>query len=184
MFNRVKNLTTVEETGKIADREDKPEKKVRSMGAAHKIATLPVSSPKEETTVIGEQVVVEGKISGVGNLIIDGKMKGNVELEGKNLTVGPKGRMEGEIVVKDAVVQGCMQGNIIARGTVCISRQADFRGEIKAKNISIDDGAFIEGKIEMDREPHSMSQAVDRPMFKENEKQQRAAAVMAPEPTT
>jgi len=46
-------------------------------------------------------------------------------------------------------------GKIKALGKVEITKDADFYGEIKANSISIEDGAFFKGEIELDREPHT-----------------------------
>jgi cytoskeletal protein CcmA (bactofilin family) len=34
------------------------------------------------------------------------------------------------------------------------TKEADFFGNIKAKSISVEEGAFFKGFIELDREPH------------------------------
>lgn len=182
MFNRVKNATAVEEEGKNDILELNSQRKLRSSGVSGKISAQTAQSPNDDKTVIGERVVIEGKIRGSGNLIVEGAVKGDVELDGKIFTVGPRGRMEGEIIVKDAVIRGLMQGKIIAGGTVHIARNAEFRGDIKAKSISIDDGAFFKGKIEMDREPGDRAETADRLKSKKEGRQNTAAAVMAPEP--
>ena len=46
-----------------------------------------------------------------------------------------------------------MEGNIHATGRVEITKAADFNGEIKAKSISVEDGAYLKAVIEMEREP-------------------------------
>ena len=84
-------------------------------------------------------------------------MKGNVELEKHNLTVGPRGRVDGEIRAQNVSISGQLQGTINALGKVEVTKEADFFGEIKAKNISVEDGAYFKGSIELDREPHRKS---------------------------
>ena len=108
-------------------------------------------------------------------------MKGDVELEGSSITVGPKGRIEGEIIAKDTIINGQMNGKINAAGTVNIAQHADFCGEIKAKNISIDDGAFFNGKIDLDREPNQNIETINGLMFKPIEKQNKVSLVSTAE---
>lgn len=81
-------------------------------------------------------------------------MKGNVEMEKNNFTIGSKGRVEGEIKAQNVKVSGQMIGNIKTQGSVEITREADFMGDIRAKNISVEDGAYFKGSIELDKEPH------------------------------
>ena len=118
--------------------------------------TSPTTSPisKEEKTIIGEHISIEGNIRGEENLIIEGSMKGKLEMEKHNFTVGSKGRVEGEIHAQNVSISGQLKGNIKALGKVEITKEADFYGEIKGKSISVEDGAYFKGVIELDREPH------------------------------
>ncbi|MBW2412645.1 MAG: polymer-forming cytoskeletal protein [Deltaproteobacteria bacterium] len=107
-----------------------------------------------EYTVIGEHITIEGSISGEENLVIDGAMKGNVELKNHNFTIGSKGRFDGEIEAKNVSISGDIKGKVKTPGRVQITREADFIGEIKAQNISVEDGAYFKGVIELQREPN------------------------------
>ena len=116
----------------------------------------PVPRPETtaENTVIGENISIEGNIRGDEHLVIEGSMKGNVEMEKHNFTVGSKGRVEGEINAQNVKVSGQMIGNIKTQGKVEITKEADFMGDIMAKSISVEDGAYFKGSIELDKEPH------------------------------
>ena len=116
----------------------------------------PISRPETTTeeTVIGEKISIEGDIRGEEHLVIEGSMKGNVEMEKNNLTIGSKGRVEGEINAQNVKVSGQMIGNIKTQGRVEITKEADFIGDIRAKNISVEDGAYFKGSIELAKEPH------------------------------
>ena len=110
-----------------------------------------VSRP--EKTVIGENISIEGDIRGREDLLIQGSVKGSVQLEKHHLTVGPKGQVEAEINADGVTISGRLMGNIKAMGKVEITREADFTGEIKAKRISVEDGAYLKAVIELEREP-------------------------------
>ena len=116
----------------------------------------PISRPETTTeeTVIGEKISIEGDIRGEEHLLIEGSLKGNVEMEKNNFTIGLKGRVEGEINAQNVKVSGQMIGNIKTQGKVEITKEADFIGDIRAKNISVEDGAYFKGSIELDKEPH------------------------------
>jgi cytoskeletal protein CcmA (bactofilin family) len=116
----------------------------------------PISRPETTTeeTVIGEKISIEGDIRGEEHLVIEGSMKGNVEMEKNNFTIGSKGRVEGKINAQNVKVSGQMIGNIKTQGGVEITKEADFMGDIRAKNISVEDGAYFKGSIELDKEPH------------------------------
>jgi len=117
--------------------------------------TAPVFSPisAEEKTIIGENISIIGDIQGKEDLIIEGSVKGKLELEKHHLTVGSKGHVEGEIHANSVTIGGRLIGNIYALGKVAITKEADFNGEIKAKYISVEDGAYLKAVIELEREP-------------------------------
>ncbi len=121
------------------------------------------SSARDEKTIIGEHISIEGSIRGEEDLEIEGSMKGNIELEKHNFRVGPNGQVEGEITARNVSVSGEFKGNIKSREKVEITREADFYGEIKAKSISVEDGAYIKGVIELDREPNRKSAGAQKP---------------------
>jgi cytoskeletal protein CcmA (bactofilin family) len=124
----------------------------------------PVSSPVAgaENTVIGKNISVEGSIRGSEHLVIDGSMQGNIEMEKHNFTVGSNGRVKGEIKALNVKISGQMIGNIKTQGKVEITREADFMGDIRAKGISIEDGAYFKGSIELAQEPHRKSTPVPK----------------------
>jgi len=130
-----------------------------------------VSAAKQ--TVIGEQIRIEGSIRAEEHLVIDGAMKGTVELKKHNFTIGRKGRFEGEIQAENISVSGEMKGNIKTQGKVQITKEADFIGEIKANTISVEDGAYFEGVIELQREPHRKSSMQEKADMKTAPLQQK-----------
>ena len=108
----------------------------------------------EEKTTIGERITIEGSIRGEENLTIEGAMKGNIEMGKHNFSIGPNGRMDGEIHAQNVTINGQFKGTIKALGKVAVTKKADFNGEIKAKSFSVEDGAYFKGVVELDREPH------------------------------
>ena len=117
----------------------------------------PAPAPSGPKTTIGENISIQGQIKGEEHLVIEGALKGNVELEKHNFTVGLKGRVDGEIRAQNISISGQLMGTIKALGKVEVTKDADFLGEIKAKSISVEDGAYFKGSIELDREPHRKS---------------------------
>ena len=117
----------------------------------------------EKKTTIGERIAIEGSIHGEENLIIEGAMKGNIEMGKYNFSIGPNGRVEGEIRAQNVSINGNFKGTIEALGKVAVSKEADFNGEIKAKSFSVEDGAYFKGVVELDREPHKKSAIAETP---------------------
>jgi cytoskeletal protein CcmA (bactofilin family) len=116
-----------------------------------------------EKTTIGERITIEGSIRGEENLIIEGAMKGNIEMGKYDFSIGPNGRIDGDINAQNVSINGQFKGAIKALGKVAVTKEANFNGEIKAKSFSVEDGAYFKGVVELDRDPHKKSAAVETP---------------------
>ena len=109
---------------------------------------------RDQRTVIGENIFIEGDIRGEENLLLEGSIKGNIDMGRHNFIIGSKGRFEGEILAQNLGVSGQLVGNVKIQEKVKFTKEADFVGNIKAKSISVEEGAYFKGFIELDREPH------------------------------
>jgi cytoskeletal protein CcmA (bactofilin family) len=121
-----------------------------------------------EKTIIGEEISIKGTINGRGNLIIQGAIQGNINLDQHHLTIGPNGNVEAEVTAENVTISGRLKGNINAKGKVEITKTADFNGEIKAKRISVEDGAFLKAVIELQRNSPSAATKPVTPISKES----------------
>ena len=74
-------------------------------------------------------------------------------MDAHNFALGPNGRVEGEIHARNICISGQMIGNIKTPGKIEITKEADFQGDIQAKTISVENGAFFKGSVELIREP-------------------------------
>jgi cytoskeletal protein CcmA (bactofilin family) len=134
-----------------------------SVGIVSDVGSVPVASPvKNEKTVIGENIFIEGTLRGDEHLLMEGSMKGTIEMPKYNFSMGSKGRFEGEILAQNISISGQMLGKIRSQGKVEITKEADFLGDIKAKSISLEDGAYFKGSIELEGEPHRKPAAAAR----------------------
>jgi len=114
--------------------------------------TFKNSDTNYEKTVIGEHISIEGKLRADEDLIIQGTLKGTIELEKHHITIGAKSKVEADIRAESMTISGTMNGNVSVYGKVAITKEADFTGQIKAKRVAIEDGAYINASIEMQRE--------------------------------
>jgi len=100
---------------------------------------------------IGKSVVIKGELSGSEDLYLDGLVEGSIALKGNSLTVGPNGRVKASVDAKAIVVQGKLDGNIQASDRVDLRKSAVVNGDITAQRISIEEGAYVKGKIDIHR---------------------------------
>jgi len=106
---------------------------------------------QKEKTSISNLIFIVGNIKAEKDLIINGKVKGNVEIKNHSFFLGPSGRLQGKIHGLNVRIRGQMKGEIKATGKVEITREAKFSGEIKCKSVSVEKGAYFDAYVDLDR---------------------------------
>jgi cytoskeletal protein CcmA (bactofilin family) len=121
-------------------------------GSSVAAAAMRPTTPTSRTLAcLGASLEIKGKITGEEDLQIDGKVDGPISLEGRRLTVGRTGKLNSEITAGEVIVHGSVTGNLRARDRVEIKKDGSVMGDIAAARISIEDGAYFKGRIEIDR---------------------------------
>ncbi len=126
-----------------------------------------------EQATIGKSLIVKGEVSGSESLYIDGKVEGAINLPGNRVTIGRNGQVAANIMAREIVVLGKVRGNCHASDRVDIRSEGSLTGDVIAARISIEDGAFFKGGIDI-RKPGSGEQKAGVP----------PAATPAAEPVT
>jgi len=94
--------------------------------------------------VVSSDTIIKGKIDFKGELLIEGKVSGDIL--GDNLTLGPSAKVDGKIIVKAITVQGSFTG-FIRSDTVKLDSGSTVKGDIEHSEISIETGANFNGKV-------------------------------------
>ncbi len=105
---------------------------------------------------IGKTIVICGEVKGSEDLILDGRVEGTVNLAENRLTIGPNANIAADLTARDVLIQGRVQGNIIASGRVELRAGCNLEGDIRALRLAIEDNAVFHGKVDL-------TQAVSRP---------------------
>jgi len=98
---------------------------------------------------IGKSVVIKGELSGSEDLYVDGQVDGSIALKNHSLTIGPHGQVKASVEAKGIVVQGKLEGNVLASDRVELRKSAVFNGDITTQRISIEEGAYLKGKVDI-----------------------------------
>lgn len=102
-----------------------------------------------EQATIGKGLYIKGEITGSESLYVDGKIEGSVNLPGNRVTIGRNGQVAASINAREIVVLGKVRGNIVATDRVDIRAEGALTGDVAAARISIEDGAFFKGGIDI-----------------------------------
>jgi len=111
----------------------------------------PTGSIARNLACLGPSIVVKGEITSEEDLQIDGKVIGNISLRGNRLTVGRTAELNSEIDAREIIVYGNASGNLRARDRVEIKKDGQVTGDITTARISVEEGAYFKGHIEIER---------------------------------
>jgi cytoskeletal protein CcmA (bactofilin family) len=106
--------------------------------------------PATPTAAIGPSMRIKGEIHSAEELLVDGDVEGVMESESL-LTVGANGKVRANIKAREVVIFGSVHGNVEVTGKIAIREQGSLIGNIKSTGISIDDGAYFKGSIDIMR---------------------------------
>jgi cytoskeletal protein CcmA (bactofilin family) len=98
--------------------------------------------------VIGSSTRVRGRITGDGDLLVQGTVEGDVTLRG-DLVVAEGASATSNIEAQAVTVNGTVEGDVRAR-TVVLGRSGRLRGDVTAEAFAIEEGAEINGRLEAD----------------------------------
>ena len=118
-------------------------------GSEAPAAPRPVSASTADQATIGKSLVIKGEVTGSESLYIDGRVEGSINLAGNRVTVGRNGVVSANINAREIVVLGKVRGNLTASDRVDIRSDGSLTGDVVAARISIEDGAFFKGGIDI-----------------------------------
>ena len=98
--------------------------------------------------VLSSDVEIKGSIKFQKELLIDGKVEGEIHSDGV-LTIGENADIRGEIKTKSITVFGKVQGNITVGERCELKSRCTLQGDLKAARLVIEEGATFIGKSEV-----------------------------------
>jgi cytoskeletal protein CcmA (bactofilin family) len=120
--------------------------------------SLAASTPAaEQAATIGKSLVVKGEITGSESLYVDGRVEGTINLPGNRVTIGRNGQVSANITAREVIVQGKLAGNVNASDRLDVRSEGSLTGDVVAQRISVEDGAFFKGKIDIRRPTEKLS---------------------------
>lgn len=105
-----------------------------------------LDSMGEPATIIGDQSRFEGRLSGDGHVLVRGTVDGDSELGG-SVTIADAGHWIGALRAADVVIAGTVEGDVVVTGRAEIRPTAVISGSVNAAQISIGEGARVDGKM-------------------------------------
>ncbi|MCW1883447.1 polymer-forming cytoskeletal protein [Luteolibacter flavescens] len=100
------------------------------------------------TNVLSSGIEITGSIRFSNDMIIDGKIEGEIISEKGRVTIGENAVVKGNVTAGDVKVFGKIEGKITSEHCE-LKAKSRLDGDIKAKNFSMEGGAQLSGRTEI-----------------------------------
>ncbi len=100
------------------------------------------SSSPNANNIINTGTTVEGTITSSGDIRIDGVLVGDLDCKGK-VILGPEGRIDGNVICQNAVIEGRFTGKINCAELLNIRETAIVNGDVNTDKLTIQSNAIF-----------------------------------------
>ncbi len=156
MFSRKAYASDIENA-----HESKSGKKTIDQKHTNKIVQLSIAELQGTGTatmvpsIIGTDLSITGNVISKGEIQVEGEIQGDIHCS--SLIVGEQAQINGGVKAEDVVVRGKVMGSV--RGLrVSLQSSSYVEGDIYHQSLSIEQGAFFEGKSRRSDDPLSVPQ--------------------------
>ena len=100
------------------------------------------------SSILGPEVEIKGDVSVSGDLLIYGKVYGNIKSKGA-VNSAPGSLIKGNVTAKNASISGKIEGDLLIDSKVVLGSDSYLTGNLKAAIITIEEGARFDGMCSM-----------------------------------
>ena len=97
---------------------------------------------------IGGSVTVTGDVVSTADLVIDGQVKGTIDLGDHELTIGESASVVADLSAKAVVISGKVKGDVVGMLRVELKKTASVEGDVTAPKFLMEEGAALSGKVD------------------------------------
>lgn len=98
---------------------------------------------------VGHGTTLTGETEFHAMLRVDGHLIGTVSSESGTLIIGTNGQVDANILVAAAMINGTVNGDIVASEKLQLGRTARVMGNIHSPRLIVEEGAILEGSCSM-----------------------------------
>lgn len=100
------------------------------------------------TNVLASGIEITGSIRFSNDMIIDGKIDGEIISEKGRVTIGENAEIKGDVSAGDVKVFGRVEGKITSERCE-LKAKSRLDGDIKTKNLTMEEGASLTGRTDI-----------------------------------
>ena len=100
------------------------------------------------SSILGPEVDITGDVTVSGDLLIYGKIKGDIMSKGEVITAQGS-LVHGNIHALNASISGKVEGNLEVESKLVLGKKSHLTGNLKAAIITVEEGARFDGMCSM-----------------------------------
>ncbi len=147
MFGKKKDIKQEQPT--IPEKAEEPKLTDNSKGAFKEVNE---SRKSPKMTILASGTNVNGSIKFSKAMKIDGNFEGELITDNGNLIVGKAGTVRANLKVRSAVIEGRVDGKIIATDKVELKHKSHIIGDLQTKILVVEEGVVLVGKCNVNPE--------------------------------
>ena len=121
-----------------------------------------------EATRIPKGSAIVGGVEAGQDLIIDGRVDGQISLPNHHLSISASAVVSARIVARSVTISGSVHGNILARERVEMLASAFVEGHLTTPALTLEEGARFTGSVD----PHRTEAALQVARYRERVQRQ------------
>lgn len=135
----------------LDDREPAPDAGSVSFQSENQRSVRNAAVRDATTTYIGKSMIIKGEVSGEEPINVEGKIEGSMSVPGAHVNIGREAVVKSNLQCGEAIIRGTLCGNLTASDRVEVHSGGSLIGEVVARRISVEDGAYFKGSLDMRR---------------------------------
>jgi cytoskeletal protein CcmA (bactofilin family) len=96
---------------------------------------------------IGSGTRVHGRVSGEGDIIVEGHVEGEISVHG-DLTIEQGASVTSDVDAHGVTISGSLEGDVNATRVVAIRAGARVRGDLRGAEVTLEEGAEFAGRLD------------------------------------
>ena len=100
-----------------------------------------------KTNVLAQGIQINGSIKFANDMIIDGKVEGEIQSDTGTVTIGENALIKGDVKAGAVKMFGKVEGSITADECE-LKEKSVLRGDIKTKSLKTEPGATLDGRMQ------------------------------------
>jgi cytoskeletal protein CcmA (bactofilin family) len=115
-----------------------------------------------DATRIGPGTEIRGDVSFRGELLVAGRIVGDVTGHGGMLTIAPDGIVEGSVDVESLALAGTVTGDVTVRRDASLGAGSRIEGNLQYRMLEMEAGARVNGRLVHEQEPQATGPSAAR----------------------